>query len=239
VNDVNNNQILDAGDAFTIVALNCAYSGASLNGTMGFVLNSYSGDIVNSDVYSLNMAMTLTNLAATDATGTVTANASMNAILVSTGFNNSVFTINTSNYAMTSVRAGVTYNRTLTGFTSTLTTTPTAPVPPGGFSESLTANGTISSSGLDNHSVVFATVTPFVQYRVNDPNNPDAGMFSQYPISGSATITGASGSRIALTVQDNNLAQPASVDKEVLVELDADGNNTPETSKRMLWTDLL
>jgi hypothetical protein len=177
-------------------------------------VNAISGDL-NTDVYDLNMSMTLTNMVATDATGSVTTNASMGASMSSTGPGATAFSITTSNYTTVSSRADVTYTRSLTDFTATQTTTPTQT----GYTISKLAGGTLSSSGLNSRSVVFATLAPFVR---SDSQN--------FPGSGQATATGAGGSKIRLTAQNDG--------STVLVELDADGNGAYEASQTKSWTEL-
>lgn len=216
INDVNNNEQPDAGDSFLLVARNCGYTGSSLNGSLAFTLNSVTGNL-DTDVYSIAMAMTLTNLTVTDATGSITSNASMTASIASTGFNSSNFTINTSNYSMASTRANVSYTRTLTNFSAAQTITP---LEFSAYRFAITANGTITSSGLDGKSVVFTTVTPFASTSAQP-----------LPTSGQATATGAGGSKIRLTA--------GQADNKVLVELDADGNGSYEASHLKSWAELL
>ena len=214
-NDVNNNNQPDAGDSFSLVAHNCGYAGASLNGSLAFTLNSVTGDL-NTDVYSLAMAMTLTNMVVTDQTGSVTSNASMTASIASNGVNSSSFSISTSNYTMVSTRANVSYTRTLSNFSATQTTTPIAL---GSYRVAITANGTVTSTGMDGKSVEFATVTPFTS---------NAGQ--SFPTSGQPIATGASGSKIRMTALNDGTG--------VLVELDADGNGTYEASRTNRWVEL-
>lgn len=216
VNDANGNSMLDAGDSFSMSAHGCMFAGATLSGGMAFTVNAFSGDL-NTDVYDLNMQMTLTNLVATDATGSVTTNASMSASMSATGIHATRFSMTTSSYTTVSTRANVTYTRSLTDFTATQTTTP-MPMQ-AGYTISEMANGTVSSSGLGNKSVVFATLAPFV--RSNSQN---------FPSSGQATATGAGGSKIRLTAQSDG--------SNVLLELDADGNGIYEASQTKLWTEL-
>lgn len=215
VDDGNNNSMFDRGDSFSVAAHACMFAGATLTGGMAFTVNEFSGDL-NTDVYNLKMSMTLTNMVASDATGSVTTNASMSAIMASTGVHATTFSITTSSYTTVSTRAGVTYTRSLTDFTATQTTTPTQT----GYTISKLANGTLSSSGLSNRSVVFATLAPFV--RSSSRN---------FPTSGQATATGGGGSKIRVTAQNDG--------STVLVELDADGNGNYEASHTKLWTELL
>jgi hypothetical protein len=145
VNDANSNSVFDAGDSFSVAAHACMFAGATLSGGMAFTVNAVSGDL-NTDVYNLNMSMTLTNMVANDATGSVTTNASMSASMSSTGPHATTFSITTSSYTTVSTRAGVTYTRSLTDFTASQTTTPTQT----GYTLSKLASGTLSSSGLGN-----------------------------------------------------------------------------------------
>ena len=214
VNDANNNNRFDAGDSFSISAHACMFSGATLSGAMAFTVNAISGDL-NTDVYNLNMSMTLTNMVASDATGSVTTNASMSASMSSTGPDATMFSIITSSYTTVSTRAGVTYTRSLTDFTASQTTTPTQT----GYTLSKLASGTLSSSGLGNKSVVFATLAPFVR---SDSQN--------FPTSGQATATGAGGGKIRVTARNDG--------STVLVELDADANGIYEASQTKSWAEL-
>ncbi len=214
VNDVNNNNAADVGDSFVMVANGCGFGGAVMTGTVSFAITALTGNL-DTDVYNASISITLTNVSMASATTNSTANATMTATVISTAANAGSFSLSTANFTESGTRANVAFSRTLSNFNATLTMTPTGGA---SFSTSLAANGTVTSSLLENRSFTFTTVTPFVTVATQT-----------VPSSGQATVTGANGSKARITVQSAG---------SVLLELDADGNGTYEASTVRTWSSL-
>ena len=213
--DVNGNQSIDPGDSATIVGARCYFEGSMVNGTITMVVNSMSGNL-NSDVYRLNLGMVFSNLVATNGSNSDTLNGGLTLAIQSNGFNNSVTTLTAPNsLTMAGNYGGVAYSRVLSGYSSTITISPTA----SGFSESTIYNGTLSSNSFNAQTVVASTVTPFVRTNLLG-----------YAASGQVVLTGADGSRVRITAQNVSTVQ---------IELDADGNGVYELATTRAWSSLL
>ncbi len=214
VNDANGNQNMDVGDSATVLAVNCLEGGNSMNGSLAFSLNTLTGDLA-SDVYAVNMTMSITNLVASTTAGTVTGNGNMTVAMSSTALNASKVSLTASSFATSSSFGGVTSTRSLQDFTLTETRSPTS----SGFSSATEASGSFTSSALESKTITLRTIQPFVR-----------ASSDSYPASGQATATGLNASQARIT------AQSAAT---LLIELDADGNGVYEASTSKLWTDML
>jgi hypothetical protein len=214
VNDANGNQNMDVGDSATVLAVNCLEGGNSMNGALAFNLNTLTGDLA-SNVYAVNMTMSITNLVASTTAGTVTGNGSMIVAMTSTALNASKVSLTSSSFATSSSFGGVTSTRALQDFTLTETRSPTS----SGFSSSTEASGNFTSSALESKTITLRTIQPFVR-----------ASSDSYPASGQATASGLNASQARVT------AQTAAT---LLIELDADGNGVYEASTSKLWIDML
>ncbi len=162
------------------------------------------------------MALTFSNLTASTAAGSVAMSSALTLSMQSTAMYASTMTMAASgSLALAGSFGGAAYNRVLTGFSETMTTSPSGSV----FATSTTLNGTLSSSNFNNQTLVATTVTPFVQIYP-----------STTPSSGQLHLSGSTGSQARATVRS---------DGTVLVELDAAGDGVFETSTIRTWNSLL
>lgn len=213
-NDRNNNQILDAGDSFTITAVNCSYGSDTLNGGMGVVVNSLTGDLTG-HVYSANLSITLSSLSSTTSAGSDALTGNITLVADSTSIYSHSTTLASDSLSVSSRYGGVTSTQVMTASNSSVRVTPSG----SGYSESSSASGTLSSSSFTSQSVVYSTPTVFVRTSAQ-----------LYPASGQMLVTGADGSKARITAQSSS---------QVLIELDADGNGVYETSTTKAWSELL
>jgi len=213
INDANGNGTVDVGDSIRLVALNCVEQAETMNGAMSVVVSSASGSPSSGGNYSMGMSITLESFTARSATGVSTGNGRMDFTEAQVG---SVLTTTVQARSLSVVNnvGNVSSTRSLTDYTVQSVTTTTAGV----ASVSLSVNGTFSSTALDGKSLTVATLKPFV-----------STASSLYPASGQLQVTGASGSNLRVTAQAAN----------VLIELDADGNGSFETSITKPWSQLL
>lgn len=214
-NDANNNDDFDVGETISVSAANCHFDGSVLNGTVAFTLKSLTGSL-STNVYSVGFSLVFTNLTASTSAGTDSVNGAMTLALQSTAYNTSVVTLTTgSDLTVAGNYGGTAFTRSLNNYATVATTSPLA----SGYSISTTASGTLVSSSLGAKSVALSTVAPWVQTNVQ-----------QYPGSGQIRLTGADGSQVRITAVANS---------QVLIELDADGNNSYESNTTKAWSELL
>lgn len=213
INDVNGNGTVDVGDSIRLVALNCIELGETMNGAMSVAVTASSGSVGSGSNYSLGMGITLENFVAQSATGSSTGNGRMD--FTETQFGSTLTTtIQARNLSVVNSVGNVSSTRSLTDYTVQSVTTTTSGV----ASVSLSVNGSFSSTALDGKSITVSTLAPFIS----------TGS-SIYPASGQLKITGAAGSNLRITAQAAG----------VLIELDADGNGSFETSVTKPWSQLL
>lgn len=213
--DLNNNNDIDAGESVTLVADQCVEGGARVNGTMRVQIDSLSGD-PNTDFFSMALTITLDSLAVTTAGGTVNGSGTLGLGVSNTGPFSSLATLTASSLSTSGTYGTLSFARSLANFTMTMTTSPSG----FGYADAVEVSGTFVSSTLESKSVVLTTVNPFV--------TPST---SNYPTGGQLTATGLNGSRARVTAQSDG--------NTVLIELDADGNGVYEMSVSKLWSELI
>jgi hypothetical protein len=208
-NDVNGNDLPDAGDSASITANNCLFQGSTLNGGLQLVVNAFSGNI-NTLPISATMTLTFANLTAQSAAASSTGNGTMVLSLNAPTSSSQTVSLKSTQFTSTSTYGGATYSRSLDDYTVFVDANTT--------SSKTSAAGTLTSSAFDSKSVTIATPKPFVR------------TFTQrYPASGQATATGANGAMVRVTAVSST---------QVLIELDADANGSFETSVTKLWSEL-
>lgn len=215
VDDVNNNGDLDAGESFVIVANACVEGSDTLNGRLTANIVALGGSL-ETNVFNLTAAMTLDQFNVASAAGSTTGNGQLRVAINSTTARSMDTTVTVTDISSTRRFGGVTSTSTLTNATVQLNIRPVGST---GFSTSTRVDGTFASTALESKSLSLATVTPFVQASTAD-----------YPSSGQATLSGASGSKVRVTAQNSST---------VLIELDGDGNGTYETSTIRTWESLI
>lgn len=207
--DVNANGAADPGDSVTIVATNCLYEGAVLNGEMRMVIDSITG-VVEVPPFAVTAGFTLNNFEVRYGSASERANGSFSLSANVPSYIQSAVSINAPSLAMSSTDGSTTRTRTLNGYV---------------VSESLDAGtttisvaGTVNTSVLQSNALTTTTVSPFTVYGDADPSV------------GQATINAALGGRIRVTALGTG---------EAFVELDANGDGTYETSISVPWSELI
>jgi hypothetical protein len=214
LNDVNNNQDLDPGESLTIVAAQCVEFDSKFNGTMAVQLVGMTGDPAG-DVYSMNVTITLTDLSVTMPGGSESGNGSMAMAISMTAPNTGEMALTFDSLTTSGSLAGASYSRTMWDFKLRDTYAIVNNV----ARDSLTVSGVLGSSELDSKAVTLSTLAPMVRLGLDE-----------YPSSGQILATGAASSKMRLTAM--NAAT-------VLIEVDADGNGSFETSVTRPWSDLM
>lgn len=218
VNDADNNGVLSAGDSMTIVFNSCVLSSGTVTGSLGFVINTLSGNYQSnrSTNYNIGVTMDYRNFTVTSSGLMASINGSMSLDATASGINTLSETISTPSLTVSGTYAGVTRSRSLTNYSATTTRAPDATYT---YLTSYSINGTLTSSALSLQAISFATSTPFVR-RATD----------NYPSSGVMVITGASNSKLRITAQSNS---------QVMEELDANGDGTYESTSTVNWNTLM
>jgi len=207
VDDHDNSGTTTAGDSVTMVYAHCTESDGSLDGTMTLTYGSATSGTVIAGTLAYQ------HLAVVNGGTTVTLNGS--ASLTETdasGSTTDTFTVGASGLTLAAAASGfsdsVTYE---SGTTLVEVTTDT------GDQSSVRFDGTLSSTLLGGR-VTVATLQPIVTTT------------AVYPISGQLRITGASASKLLITVASAT---------QVQLQLDADGDGSYEASTLVNWTLLL
>lgn len=214
-NDADNNGIVSAGDSVTITSNNCTEAAGTLSGSLGFVINSASGTF-NSSNFSAGMTMSFGNFSVASSQFSANVNGNLTFSITANGVNTTSATVSTPSLAVSGTYAGVTRTRSLANYSATFARTPN---PTYTYVTSYILNGFLTSSSLSSQAISFSTPTPMVT-RYTD----------YYPSSGVLLITGASNSKIRLTVLSNT---------QVREELDANGDDTYESSTTANWNTLM
>lgn len=212
-NDVNGNQDIDAGESATMIAMGCVEDGVTINGTLGFTVNSLTGDL-NGDVYGASIGITLSSFSVTSGGGNQSASGTMAIDIAATGPNASTLKVSVGSLSLTSSFGGTTDTVLMQNYVLNQTLAPMG----NGSSTSTSVSGVFASSALRARSVTLSTGIPFVEL----PNDA-------YPSSGQMSVTGVDGSKVRLTAQNATT---------VLLDLDANGDGTYETSVSRAWSSL-
>jgi hypothetical protein len=213
-NDVNGNEELDPGDSTSIVATNCVEFDSTMNGTMVMQVTKYTGDL-EGDVFDLGMTMTLTDLSVAMAEGTTVGNGTMVMEMAMTGPHTGSLELTFDPLTMAGSYGGEAYSRTMWQFHIAETYALVNNM----FHGETVLSGTLGSSALASKAVVLSTLQPMVSVGEDE-----------YPSSGQILATGASNSKMRMTAQNATT---------VLIELDANGDDTYESSVSRPWSDLM
>jgi hypothetical protein len=214
LNDINGNEDVDPGESITMVATNCVEFDSTVNGTIVMQITALSGDL-EGDVYDLGVTMTLTNLSVAMAEGTTVGNGSMAMGMAMTGPHTGSLDLTFNDLTMTGTFGGNAYSRTMWNFNIAESYALVNNM----FHGETVLSGTLGSSALASKAVVLSTLQPMVSVGEDE-----------YPSSGQILATGASGSKMRLTAQNATT---------VLIELDANGDDTYETMVTRPWSDLM
>ncbi|PIY28822.1 MAG: hypothetical protein COZ09_07905 [Comamonadaceae bacterium CG_4_10_14_3_um_filter_60_42] len=135
---------------------------------------------------------------------------------VANGYNNLQQTFSTPSLSVSANYAGEARTRTLSGFHATATRTPGVNY---SYATSYSLNGAVTSSAMASQTLMFNTITPFVEFSDD-----------LYPSSGVLLITGAANAQLRLTAINSS---------QVTQELDANGDGSFEGNKTVYWSSLL
>lgn len=210
--DADNNNVLSSGDSLTLTLNNCNNGTSVGNGSATITFNTVQGSAVGAVNSKFVMTISFANFSNQKASKTSVVNGSITYTMDMTS------TFPTASVVSQSLTTSVTYasataTASLQGYSDAIEDHSTF------WNESV--NGTVASSGFGDaspRSATFATISPFSTTKG-----------ALYPYSGQATITGANGSKLRLTVLDAT---------QVRLELDANGDGTYEASKTVLWSSL-
>lgn len=214
-NDANGNRTVDAGDTVTMTASACTIDGETTSGRMAMTFTVVTGDPASSDVFDLSVSVGLTDFSTKDSTGTTVGNGSMVVQITSAGAGALTTTVVANNLSLRASYGASQYTRSMSNFTVREVITPVGT----GYRSALSIDGSLASSALGSSSIAVSTVSPFVRTSSQS-----------YPASGQALITGANGSKVRITLVGVG---------SVLIELDADGNGSYESSTTKQWRDLV
>ena len=214
LNDLNDNNDIDAGESAVAVATQCVEMDATINGTISVSFKSLSGDM-DSGIYQMGVDLTLTSLSVAMPGASSVGNGSMSIDIAMTAPDTGRTAFSCDSLSLTGTYGTAGYARTMTKFSIVDTVAPHGTT----TRSSMEISGSLSSSALESKAVTLSTVSPMVSY-YTDP----------YPSSGVIVATGANNSKVRMTAQSATT---------VLIELDADGNGSYESSVSRLWSDLI
>jgi hypothetical protein len=209
LNDANGNRVLDSGDSIGVTANACVESGVTLGGSFSATLTSNPTGDPSTCIYGIAMVFAFQSFTAADSGGVATANGQFALSTNRTACSTGSDSITASTFSESLAAAGATRSRTLTGYTATVTLTPTQ--------STTTLAGTITSSALNGNSLTIATPTPFVRAYTTDA----------FPNTGVGVATGANGGKVTVTALNNTT---------VRIDLDANGDGTPEATVTKPWS---
>ena len=189
---ISNPLTLSASDTFTMEFSACDDGAGAVSGTYSMRVTSFSGDLLSGS-FALDVTVTLTGFAVTDAGETMTANGSLSMSLDYTA----APTLSISMTATSLTVSDGSSSQTLTSFSMTQTVDALT----SGYS--ITVSGSLTSSAFDGE-VDFSTTATLV--------SDGAG----YAYTGQISITGAANATIDIIVLDGTLIRLA-------IDLDGDG----------------
>ena len=208
-NDANNNGTFDSGDSLSVTANSCVESGVTVGGLFSASLTSNPSGDPSGCVYGIALAFNFQSFTATDSTGVATANGQFTLSSTRTACSTGTDSISASTFAETFTAAGATRSRSLVGYSATVAMTPTQ--------STTTLAGTITSTALNGGSLTITTPTPFVR-AYNTETFPHAGV---------GVATGANGGKVTVTALSSTT---------VRVDLDSNGDGTPEATVTKPWS---
>lgn len=201
---------LTTGDTIVIEAMDCDEGdGAILNGRMEMTVTAFSGDLLVSGLYLLDMNVVLVDFEVATAADTILSNGD-SLVSIDTRSNPMIFM---SISGMTMATVTNTTTEIVTDFeTSQSVDAGVQPDSP----YTLQASGTVDSTQLDG-LITYETPVTF------------QGAGAAYPFAGELLITGADGATIRLIATGGN---------NVTIEIDTDGDEVIDSSEDTTWDDI-
>lgn len=208
LDDKNANNRFDAGDNITTVMTDCNAGQGTVNGTLSLTINTLTGDL-DSKFYNLDLNAVFSNIKTVSTTESMVMDGTTRMVLQSQGAAIKT-TVSTDSFKISGSAGTTSYARVFTKFTSAHASD--SGTPPGVLS-TITINGELNSSNLNNRTVQAATLTPLV---------------SKFGLTaGLLDVTGAA-KGMARLEPDGFLA--------IKVSLDADGDGKFEASTPGTWS---
>lgn len=212
--DSNNNSQPDEGESLVMVADACIEDGETIAGRVEIKLSKLTG-IFDSNNYSAVITMKLEAFSVSSASAKASGTGELKVTMGAASASQSSLQIEAPNFSASGRIGTVDYQQTMSNFVIATTTVTESN---GQSTDTAKLSGTLSGSALDGKSISLET--------------PTALIFSSalsYPSAGKLLIKGAANSLVQMTVQANG---------RVLIELDADGNGSFETSSTKSWSEL-
>jgi hypothetical protein len=224
VNDASGNDIPDQGD-YSIITLNdCVEGSVKLNGQMTVTFNSYSESAASPDTFDssvtvkTNQFTTTINGTTTSTNGSFDLSLSSKYVLGQNGAQRLIdLKINVSSLAYNVTTAGTTKVYEYQDYVIETTTY--------NNQVSQLIKGSINIPTLGTNTATIKTLKVFLS-----PTTNTASSRLPYPTDGIALVTFKQGGTIRATANGTSSA---------FVELDQDGDGKFETSKQVLWSDIL
>lgn len=215
VNDADNSGTATPGDSVTGTFYGCADSSGTLNGTLGFVINTLTGTY-GTLPYSVSVTMTFGNFSLTAPSFTASLNGDITVAGSKSGTNAFTLTVSSTSMSGSATYGSLTRTRTLSNYSATETRVPDATYT---YLSTVTIQGTLTSSGFNGtRSVTFSTPTAIVR-RGTDT----------YAYTGVLLIQGAQNSALRLTALSNTQVQE---------DLDSNGDGVYESTSVVNWNTL-
>jgi hypothetical protein len=209
VDDKNVNNRFDAGDNLTAVMTECNAGQGAVNGTLSLTINTLTGDL-DSTFYNVDVNAVFSNIKTVSSTESMLMDGTTRMVLESKGADITKTTVSTDSFKISGSAGTTRYSRVFSKFVSSHAYD--SSVRPG-VKTTITIDGELNSSNLNNRTVQAATVTPLVS---------TFGLAA-----GLLEVTGAPKGKARLT-PDGILG--------IKVSLDADGDGNFETSTPGTWT---
>jgi hypothetical protein len=195
------------GDDITVTANNCREYGSTINGSMRLRIVNVTGNI-DSYPFSVEIEASTDNFGASSGTVTYQSTGSLKMRVNATNYSSQNLNITIPSMVSTVSADGKTETFRYLNYGLDMIAS--------GSMVSLSINGGLNVPSLDGNLLNMQTSQPFVFY-------------SDYPSSGSAIVTTASGEKMRISSSSASTA---------LIELDANSDGTYEASKSMLWSQV-
>ncbi|MCU7920760.1 MAG: hypothetical protein KZQ95_20755 [Candidatus Thiodiazotropha sp. (ex Epidulcina cf. delphinae)] len=209
--NVNNLNVLTAGDTLTLSFNNCNMAGAVTNGAMSLTITQITPNFDGDPPYTLGLDVVLTNLSVNDGGLVATGSGDMSMLLAIDSAGNESMVL--AGASLTASASGQT--ETLSNYRYEITINDLT----GSYSISLQA--TFASTEIGG-SMSFTTITPFSGNDFIGAGDPTAGQLH--------VTTSIDGSQLWL------IAQPDGIN--VQIDIDTDGDNNVDSTVMTTWAEL-
>lgn len=201
---------ITVGDRVALTFNACREPGSLINGAMEATFNAVTGNPTVAPPFSWTLLVSLKGLAVTGDSESASASGDISLALTASSSTTGQQVLSAPNLTISTVIGAMSSSEALSGFSLTQENLSNG--------DRFTVSGRITASDLGNKYFDMRTSTPFF--------SPSG---ASYPTSGVLEITGASGSKVRLSALAGGNA---------LIELDANGDGTYETSTVKSWDSL-